>query len=288
MKINLLFLVLYLFSPLAYGQQGQARCEIPASWITKLQKYDYKTTANDLVREFQTYIAPDSLTKFKEEAFLSPMFVNLDEDKESEILLFIGGEGKVEYCEPHFFVLKKTNKKWQIIHQEVYFDAWGAYPAVYISSNQTPHKVFYFSSCIDRGSDTHHSRTYFFKFSQGKVHKFLDIPKRQSFSGGGQIHDKNTTVEAFEKGLWITYHYKFQLVFGNEKVTLLDEKVFVSYLFEEARYELPRDVTEAKLKFLNGKGSLRAFQKEFDEIAKNGTSEQKEALKQFYKNIKKD
>jgi hypothetical protein len=288
MKTNLLSLIFSLLSLLAYGQQGQARREIPTAWIEKLQKYDYKTSANDLVCEFQTYIAPDSLARFEKEAFLSPMFVNLDEDKEMEVLLYIGGEDKAYYYSPHFFVLKQIKNKWQVIYQEQYFDAWGAYPSVQVMSNQTISKVFYFSACVERGSDVHHSRTYFFKVSQGKVYKFLDIPKRKSFAGGGQIHDTSTTIDAFEKGIWITYYYKVKVVLDNEQITLLDEKVLVSYLLEEKRYELPRDVTEEKLNFLNGKGSVRVFQKELEEVGKNGTEAQKKALKLFYNTIKKD
>ena len=288
MKINFLLLVSYFLSPLAYGQQGQARREIPASWIAKLQKYDYKTSANELVREFQTYIAPDSLTKFREEAFLSPMFVNLDEDKEFEILLFIGGENSFGFYEPKFCVLKCINEKWLMLHNE-YMYYHNQMPEMGIINQQTSNKLFYVQKLHGYGTGMFETRLHFYKLIDGVVYNCFEAVNEYKVSMVGIEELLKTTLSyGMDGSLFVKYQYSYSL----EKATIVDVKEEFRYLWDKQSkfYKAvfyPKDkINEDKIGYFldhrkNAKKMLAVFKQELDELAINGTEQQKKALHIF-------
>ncbi len=310
MKINLLLLIFYLFPFFAYGQQGQARREIPASWIEKLQKYDYKTSANDLVREFQTYIAPDSLHEVQLEALLSHVFVNVDADTQEELLLFIGGEDRLRASFPHFFVIKKIKKRWYVLYKEEVYEDWHNPPnasGIKVAEDSAQNKVFYFSYLANKMEDEY--RTRFFKIDRNNNIVVIDvllytIPYHYEGSLFIQTHFSfvaNTVVIVYSYSCKVNEINENKESTGEMLLLSLPKKDTVKYAWDYRKGNYTVVATENTLRRLNCNENLRkiygyqvadyvvcAFEEELENIKKNGTEAEKKALKQFYKNIKKD
>jgi hypothetical protein len=279
MKINLLSLIFSLLSILAYGQQGQARREIPTSWIEKLQKYDYKTSANDLVREFQTYIAPDSLAKFDKEASLNSMFVNLDEDAEVEVLVLFNA---------NFAVLKKLDSKWFMIYKEN--EHLHSLKIIHVSNNKA--QLICLEGKEAEGDIIAPTFYRFYRIVNEQVYICLELPKKQVF-GQDSFRIVYANFELTDTAIQAKYEfYAFNKLKNSEKENSLIFQTNIVILYDwieqEKKYSTQNTSIASALQWLK-KDDLQTifFQKELERIKTSGTKEQKKALKQYLKDHKK-
>jgi hypothetical protein len=220
--------------------------------------------------------------------------VNLDEDVEVEVLLFIKGK---DILSADFCVFKQINGKWFLIYKNNYVQQFGL-PEVQVANDHTPNKVFYITHQTEWGSGLLKSKYLFFKLIAGKVYEALQVTERQAeFYQKGRRKQINTHFSVGEAELEFEYQYTYTALTDyetNKMVDIVNGRAFVIYSWheQEKRYvsQLGGDMTREKLDLLEENGSGRfaqVFAEELKETTQNGSLEQKKAVELFLKSIDK-
>ena len=172
-------------------------------------------------------------------------------------------------------------------------------PDIQVANDHAPNKVFYVTYETEWGSGLLKSNYLFFKIVEGKVYEVLQTIEQhgEAYQMGRSKHI--TTRFTIDEGrLLFSYYYTYTALADyetNKIVDIVKGKAFIVYEWnEQEKKYIPQfnaETTREKLDMLEGKvvkNFTQVFEKELNETAKNGSEEQKNAVKLFLKTIKKD
>lgn len=289
--LGLLCLWAMLACPILAQTPAFVQKQIPDAWITKLKKFDFKSSPNELVKEFETVIAPNQISPFEKEALLNPTFVNVDEDGQDEVLLLVGGENLPWKYDHNLCIIKQINNKWTLIHSE---PLKHTSPTLHIVSKLSPYKVFYVTQKGDGILGPYsgwREDVRLYKLIDNKVHLCLTVLDGLDYHITPWLthQEVSTTIHIAEGSIWVAYHYNYLFRLAQENyglTSLLHGRAIVEYVWDkEQKQYLPKftnEVTTEKLASLEGKADFqKPFQKELEEILVSGSDLQKNAYRQY-------
>jgi hypothetical protein len=292
---------------------------IPSAWIDKVKNYDYKQNNAPLLKEFDSFLKPDSLfvPSFQENldktkaGILNPIFTDLDGDGNNELLCTIGWIEE----HPSMAVFKKIGADWHLLYLEDYYMFYNS-PDMYIANNYAKNKTFYFRRVYQRGSGVYADGYSFYKLINNKVYPCLELVNKAYIVGWGlYINQKVSMTLNFTEyegdALWVKYDYLF---FpgpinendadwdSNEDLQLIkgENSVLYEWNNEKSIYKLDVKPNKNEYDVLNaekiacfgafGNDSLfvKAFDPEIKQTLQTGTAMQKKILKRYLDILKHD
>jgi hypothetical protein len=171
-----------------------------------------------------------------------------------------------------------------------------ASPSIGLIASNNPSKLFYVEQSFGTTSSFHTQIIVcFYRLIENKVvycletNKEFNINQREFISLVSSHLHITSSFDEFENHISVKYAYRFAIT--NEKGVdnvILEGNAFVSYIWNEDLKKYKASIDDnfslKQLEALEGKGSFtQAFQEEIKNVEKNGTPEQKEVLKLFFK-----
>ena len=312
---TLVLIIFFLICGHAFSQSPRSernvKINVPSEWINKLRNYDYKQDNLTILMQFESFIIPDTLAGSK--AFphigggiLNPMFVNLDNDENEEVIGLFGWSEE----EPTLAVFKMIGKDWFLIYLESFYMFYNS-PELQVANNFSNNKTFYIRSLYERGSGIYCDAYHFYKLIDNKVYPCLALINRAHIFGWGlylnqmiEMNFKFNSSNADE--LWVTYDYNFfpGAVYGNdvpweghEEISFVKGENSLAYRWDTTTltyrpqiYKSLENLTEEKISCFGAFGNdtlfIKAFEYEIKQTLENGTSEQKKLLQIYIENVK--
>lgn len=311
----LILIIFFLICGQVFSQTQHSdrnvKIKVPTEWINKLRNYDYKQDNLTLLTQFESFIIPDSLAgsnAFSQEGggILNPMFVNLDNDANDELIGLFGWSEE----EPTLAVFKMIGKDWYLLYLEPFYMFYNA-PELQVANNFSANKTFYIRWLYERGSGIYCDAYQFYKLIDNKVYPCLALINRAHIFGWGmylnqmiEMNFKFNSANADE--LWVTYDYNFfpGAVYesdvpweGHEEISFVKGDNGISYRWDTTTftyrpqtYNSPEDLTEEKIScfgaFDNDTLFVKAFDYEIKQTLEKGTSEQKKLLQKYLDIVK--
>jgi len=202
--------------------------QIPNEWIEKLKALkDYKNPPKALVTTFDSYLyssktlidddSTQSIDLFKK-PYLNPLFVNLDESPENELLLWIGSKAAISFA-----IIKKINSQWYLLY-ETFAGGLSITPNLRIDNTSPNRKIFYTNSFRGHGAGFHREFLNIFRIENNRVlvdQKFL----LGSVNTMGNLlsHQINNIYLAFHELESLSITYRFNFSFGIDSYQYLKD-----------------------------------------------------------------
>lgn len=292
---------------------------IPTAWIEKVRNYNHKQNNAPLLREFDSFIKPDSIfipdyekdLDKKKPGLLNALFVNLDNDENEELITTLGWNENF----PSTAVFKKIGTDWYLLYLENYYMFYSM-PDLYVANSYSVNKTFYFRRVYERGSGVYSDGYSFYKLINNKVYPCLELVNEAHIAGWALFMNQEVSMKfnfaSFDGDyIWVRYKYNFFSGTINEKDTNWDSNEDISLIKGEdavgykwnskhLKYELDDSSAKNEVEKLNaakilcfgafGNDSLfvNAFNAEIDQTLKTGTSKQKQILQRYLKLAKKN
>jgi len=121
------------------------KIKIPATWIKKLQLFDYTRNDSALLHEFESFLKPDTLinphAQHVNEGYgrvFNMLSVNLDGGPEQELLCLLGWD----ITSPYLTLFKEEQGTWYLIYLEE-IDTFYNSPTLYVANCFSRNKAFY-------------------------------------------------------------------------------------------------------------------------------------------------
>ena len=192
--------------------------QIPTEWIKKLRAMKtFENPPGEMVQEFRGFLYPnDSIfNDFKySKPYINPLFVNLDESPEDELLLLIGSE-----LTRFFNVIKKIDDRWYLLC-ESFAGGWHSSPNLKIENASPDKKVFYLNYLQGHGSAFHRESLNIFRIENNQAWVNDQFVSTSWNSMGYLLSHYVVASDIFFTnltGLSITYKYGFTLGRGCNK-----------------------------------------------------------------------
>jgi hypothetical protein len=285
--------------------------KIPAGWIEKLQKFDYKKPDTTLLTEFGNIIKPDTINNphpqhvREDYGFIfNPIFVDLDGDHRNEILCLQGWDVSI----PYMCIFKQVDNDWYLIYKEEINTFYGS-PTLYVANSFSKNKTFYLKRVYDHGSGVYIDGYTFYKLVDNKVYQCLNIINDAHIYGWALFMNQSAK-SAFEfrgdseDNLYVNYSYNFFPGSVNkgdfswdahEDIPLIKGEDNVSYVYnaKEHKYKLeisnynndPTSLTPEKIACFGDFGNdsliVKAYRRHIDTLLKIGTPIQKKLLRTY-------
>jgi hypothetical protein len=285
------------------------KIKIPTKWIEKLRKYDYKENNVALLKEFEEFIKPNILTnnhgKDKLQARLNPMFVDLDNDAEEELILLMGWTN----YEPTLTVFKKINCSWYLIFMEDFMEFYDE-PELQISNNYSPNKTFYIHCLYERGSGIYCDGYHFYKLINNKVSPCLVLVNHAHILGWGLYLNQIVNMSfnfnsATADEIRVRYEYNFfpGAVYeddvpweaDHEDIPFVKGVCRTSFYWNDTTFTYKPETNYNKAEkiacfgnFGNDTLFVKAFAYEIQQTLQNGTKEQKRLLQNYLDIVEKE
>lgn len=318
MKKNIIIIVLFfnLISNLIYCQSGQndrnLKIKVSKEWINSLRNYDYNKDNTLILEQFESFIFPDTLAGSNEYShegggLLTPMFVNLDNDANDELIGLFGWNE----VEPTLAVFKLIGEDWFLLYLEPFYMFYDS-PEIKVVNNISTNKTFYIRWLYERGSGIYCDAYHFYKLIDNKVYSCLTLINSAYIFGWGiylnQIVEMSFNFKSKNDDiLYVTYKYNFfpgavykndmpweghediPFVKGEKKLKYYWDSLSLSYkpVFNTRNKD---DLTEQKILCFGSFGNDTLFVKAYDfeikQTLKKGTSEQKKLLQDYLDIVK--
>lgn len=314
MRCSVLITILFIFCTIDSFSQpevkyGNVKIKIPTEWIEKLFKYDYKNNKKEFLEQFEGYIKPYSLDgsaylNHPNDWVLNPMFVNLDNDPENEIIGLFGWSQE----HPVLAVFKKIDKSWFLLYLEPFFMKYQP-PELQVANDFSANKTFYIRRVYDGGSGIYRDAYDFYKIINNRVYPCLELINEARIYGWGLYLNQKVNMKfkfnsANADNLWVTYDYSFfpgaiydnDVLWGaHEEISFVKgENKGVSYSWDTISntYQpfiyfdtLKEGLTKDKIACLGAFGNdtlfVKAFKYEIDQTLERGGDEQKTQLQKY-------
>jgi hypothetical protein len=292
--------------------------KIPAEWIEKLRHFNYTRNDSTLLSQFQSFIAPDSLSNPHAEHIdsgygrvFNALSVDLDSDGNNEIVAFLGWD----VDSPSLCVFKQENGDWYLIYMEE-IDTFYSSPTLYVANNFSRNKTFYFRHVYQHGSGIYSDGYSFYKLIGNRVYKCLELLNEAHIYGWGLYMNQgvNTGFELSgddNDGILVDYKYNFfpgavksgdcswcanadiPLIKGDNSVNYKWDDKKRAYVMDILPYQnTPDDLTPAQIACFGDFGNdtlfVKAFKGPIAEVLKSGTPQQKSLLKKYLAMVKQD
>jgi hypothetical protein len=282
----------------------QVNIKIPTAWIEKLRRFDYSRNTKPLLQEFEDLIKPDTVVTSKREhvnsdgSIIAPIFVDLDSQPENELICILGWD---DY-NPSLCVFKETDGQWYLIYIEGIHTFYSS-PTLNIANNFSKNKVFYYRQVDGHGSDVYYDSYNFYKLIDGKVYKCLNlINDNHSYGPESFMSQEIKTTFEFSgdeaDNMNVNIDYNF---FTNGTDPLIKGENYVNYKWDikSRTYKLEifpyqkqlEDLSDQKIACLynfNDTLFVTAFKNQIDNLLKNGTLQQKQAMRKYLVGVEKD
>lgn len=221
-NILLFSIILGLVFCLSFNAYAAENMTVDPAWMERA--LDYNASENppapsELVYEFAkahpSEILPASkgaYTSKDYQPYLNITTINLDEDKEPEHIMFIGQN----YANTMFYVIKKIDKEWKIIHNE---HLWlhNEAPELHLQNSSLKNRTFYIRYLHVRGSGIWMFTYRFYKVIGGKTYLTLEIPEEMNLrmwptAINGNIYLRKLEIDSNENGnsIFARYSYEFE------------------------------------------------------------------------------
>ena len=198
--------------------------QIPTEWMEKLKAMKtFENPPEEMIREFRSFLYPDTKPQpndstqkddISSDLYINPLFVNLDESPEPELLMWIGYR-----LASSFVVIKKINSKWYLLHEE-FAAGIGSTPDLKIDNTTPDKKIFYTNKYNSHGSGFGREFLNIFRIEDNRVlvdHKFiLGSINAMGYFLSHQVNNTRIEFQGLEHIL-ITYQYTFSFAGGSYK-----------------------------------------------------------------------
>lgn len=301
-----------VFSQTIYSDRN-VKIKVPTEWIDKLRFYDYKQDNSTIIQQFESFISPDSLVGSK--AFpniglsiLNPMFVNLDNDANHELIGLFGWSEE----EPTLAVFKMIGNDWYLIYFEPFYMFYTS-SELQVANNYSTNKTFYIRWLYERGSGIYCDAYHFYKIIDNQVYPCLVLINSAYILGWGlylnqMIEMKFKFNSSTSDEIWVNYQYNFfpGAVYekdmpweGHEDIPFVKGDNSIIYLWDTTTftyrpeiYNCLADLNEAKISCFGAFGNdtlfVKAFDYEIKQTLEQGTLEQKKLLRKYLKIVKSE
>lgn len=181
---------------------------IPDEWIAKVRDYDGIDSPTSLVEEFSRIMHRKAENSSSTEGYFNPLFVNLDPDRQIELVAFIGWS----YDTTQFCVFKQIENVWRLLYIEdvaVHYEE----PSLVIANTRSPWKVFYIRQLYDRGTGIYKDKYHVFRLINQTVYPCLQIVKEAHLAGwppvliGEHLYASLTVTGEDTLKVQYTYHF---------------------------------------------------------------------------------
>lgn len=285
--------------------------KIPDSWIEKARHYNYKKSDTAFISEFAALVKPDTLSnpeKGDRDATYNSIFniiaADLDGDETDELICLQGWDVYL----PYLCVFKHVNDNWYLIYMEnvnTFYES----PTLYVAGNFSKNKTFYLRRVYDHGSGVYIDGYSFYKLSDNRVYKCLDIVNDAHIYGWGLYMNQSVKSSFQFRGhsdddLSVTYSYNFFPGSINENdcswcahedISLIKGEDNVDYVYNDKAHEYKLDISGYKNTALDltaekincfadfGNDSLfiKAFRRQIDTTLLIGSPTQKKILRKY-------
>lgn len=303
----------------------QLQVEIPNDWVELLRNQEYRHDSSRILKNIYHILSPrydsaaffntneslpkDSLTNKENnyssieiKVFSSIIFVNLDEDKEEEMLGLFGESME----STKLGVFNQIDGKWFIIFAED-VETFYVGPELGIANTPSQCKPFYVRQLYTRGSGIYGDGYHFYKLIKGIVYPCLQIVNESHIYGWGMPLNQtvNTHFQSDAIGsddIWVTYRYRFfpgaldkgdfaweghdDIIFAesnDEGVTYAWDSL--SHTYKPNEYGLSAEKLECLNSLGNSELFIVAFAKELEELKQKGSRRQRVYLRKFLKEV---
>jgi hypothetical protein len=284
--------------------------KIPSTWIEKIRNYNYKQNNAPLLHEFDSFIKPDSLflPDFEKDldkgkpGVLNPIFVNLDDDANEELICTIGWDENY----PSMAVFKKIGADWQLLYLEDYYMFYSM-PDLYVSNSYSINKTFYFRRVYERGSGVYSDGYSFFKLINNKVYPCLELVNDAHISGWMLFVNQEVKMDFNFSGtegdqIWVKYDYSFFTSADKESISLVKGENGIGYTWNSKLFKYENDnqsdknevdeLNAAKISCFGAFGNdslfVHAFDAEINQTLKIASPIQKKIIRQYLNLAKKN
>lgn len=324
-KIIILLILILSFTKISAQDESEAdtltqnwnvKINIPTEWIEKIRQYDYHSNNSELLKEFEHIIQPISFvcideSVYEEGGFLNPLFINLDSDKNEEL---IGLFGWSEFY-PSLAVFKYIDTSWCLIYLEPLYVYYFS-PELQVANVYSANKTFYIRCLYERGTGIYRDAYHFYKLINNNVYPCLQQINESRLCGWGLYLNQEVEMNfefysahsdeikfiykynffpgaVYEKDLSWECHDELSLVSGKDYIYFEWDTIALKY---KLRYE-EDNINDKYLKeqkilcfgtFGNDTIFVKAFESEINQTLENGTEEQKKLLNDYLKIVKKD
>ncbi len=293
------FAIILLLSSLSTFSQNIIVKTVPEIWIERVINGEDK---NKLIQEFgeqfpSKAISTDISEYKKGNSYLNLTKINLDDDIDSEYLLFIG----TNYANTMFYTIDDNLK---ILFEEFLW-LHNDYPQLRIFNTEDQHKMFSYTYLYGRGSGRWLFTYKVYKIIEGKVVLVLEFVKdsNDTFNHKG-INGRIYTnyISFYGNKLFVNYNYDLypnqnilsKLEIENEKYSLIsNRKESVIYSFDKIKKRLIHNdmtISPKMEKYFfepsNDSLFLKAFSKELDKIMIEGNENDKKVI-EYLRRIEK-
>ncbi len=280
------------------------------AWIDSIKNYQVgdDLAAYHIVEQLalgikDTTIEIATVTPFK------PLFIDLDGDFLSEIILEIG-----DLEDKYILVLQQQKGVWRCIFIKEIWQKYEDKP-LYVVNNYNPNKLFYFATMEASGTELYSEVLYFYKLIDGAVVECLRVVQESHISGWGGYWDQSyeNTFALFDwpdrDGIEVAYRYHLTpnpmaVPFSiNEEANELSQEGHLHYNWNaaakkylpdwkalETNYHPFTAQKMAALDLLGGNDSLiyLAFQTELRAMMDTTTGEKQHFLQAYKHFVKKE
>jgi hypothetical protein len=288
------------------------KIKVPTEWINKLRNYNYKQNNLTLLTEFEGFIKPDSLAGSKELShedggILNPMFVNLDNDLNDELIGLFGWSEE----EPTLAVFKMIGQDWYLLYLESFYMFYNS-PELQVANTFSANKTFYIRWLYERGSGIYADGYHFYKLINNKVYPCLQLINDAHILGWGLYLNQEIKMSfkfncSNDDELWVTYNFNFFPGVVSESDSPWDSHQEISFVkgenglsyrwdtttftYQPQFYTYDREnLSELKISCFGAFGNdtlfVRAFDYEINQTLETGTAEQKKLLQKYLDIVK--
>ena len=285
------------------------RIKVSNSWIKKLQQFGYKRDTKSLLNEFESFIKPDSL--FHPESrhidadygrVFNPIFVNLDEDLDNELICLLGWD----IGTPYLTVFKQIKGQWYLLYLED-IRMFNEETELSVANNFSKNKVFYCRHLNGTGTCTYADSYVFYKLINNKVYRCLELVNELNSCGLSPPLNRNISTNFRfgsdnDDGLSVNYNYEFfytpedqsggasssdiSIIKGQGSAWYNWDARTCTYKLDIPNYNnADEDLNAEKIacfeKFVDDTLVIKAFSKQINHLLKTGTSQQKRILKKI-------
>nr|WP_294944556.1 hypothetical protein [uncultured Mucilaginibacter sp.] len=284
------------------------RIKIANEWIEKIRRFDYSRNTKDLLQEFESFLKPGTIEnphrKHIDEGYgrvLDPIFVDLDGEPGEELICLLGWD----VGSPYLGVFKQIDSEWYLLYLE---DIWmfNEGTELSVANNFSKNKVFYCRHLYARGTCTYNDGYTFYKLINNKVYPCLKLINDVNSCGWSPYPNQDVRTsfnfsgdDVDEVGVNYVYNFFYTPQYQREAPEQPDNPVikgedYVRYIWDAKTFtyklNIPSfkkgtdDLTAEKIAYFGRFDNalfVKAFRQQIDEALKNGTPQQKKALKEI-------
>ncbi len=320
--IRILFAIIFLIFISFFQSKAQSDTnvkdrnviiKVADEWVSKIRNYNTENGNEELIKEFEKYIYPDTLNgsiSFDHEGggFLTYQLINLDDDTAKELLCLIGWSESY----PTMAVLKNVNNTWYLLYTEPFYMFYED-PKIEVAINSSPNKTFYFRWLYERGSGIFCDAYHFYKIIDKRVYHCLELVNSARIYGWGLFLNQDIEM-AFKfktsktDEINVTYKYNFfpGAVYdtdvswdGHEELSFVKDKKSVVYTYNNRTYsyqpqfiDKPNELNDKKIACFGAFGNdtlfIDAYSYELKNTLISGSKEEKSLLNRYLELVREN